>query len=83
MLTAWDVVMGEVWDCWGFRKHQGNPLFLMCSPGRRVAALPRVGKGGTEAGTEAQGAVCCRNGGACQAAGIQGLQEVQDLEEGG
>lgn len=39
----------------GIRKHQGNPPFLMCSPGRRVGALPRIGKGGTEAGTKAQG----------------------------
>lgn len=30
----------------GIRKHQGNPLFLMCSPGRRVVALPRVGREG-------------------------------------
>lgn len=57
----------------GIGKHQGNPLFLTCSPGRRVVALPRGGKGGLEAGTAAQGAVCCLNGGACQAAGIQGL----------
>lgn len=49
-----------------------NPLFLMCSAGRRVAALPRVGNG-TEAGTKAQDAVCRLNGDACRDAGIQGL----------